>query len=251
MAIGVCIAYIAVFAGLSKLSGVSGDDRFATSSNVLLGAVMPLAATCLMLVLFLVWARWDFVWKDPARLPMRPVLWIAVVVYALAIVTQFAVAGWSQATDRLLPIVLAAALVGFAEETMYRGIVLRSLRTHARPEAWVVLITSVWFGLFHMIGLFGGLNVISALIQSFLAAASGVVYYLYRRLSGALVVAMLAHGLWDCSLFLPQPTGSLIQANRLALILVVITSLIALIVIIVRERRVVVTRTGIETSQAV
>lgn len=105
-------------------------------------------------------------------------------------------------------------LVGFTEETLFRGIILRSLRTNGRPEAWAVLITTVWFGLFHLLSLLGGLDIVSTLTQCFLAAASGVVYYLFRRTWGLLVPAMLAHGLWDTSLFLPAPVGSLVTASR-------------------------------------
>lgn len=247
VAIGVFIAYIVVFIGLTAVSGLSFDDRFANGSNAFRGAVIPLLGASLVLILFLLWARWDFVFKDPERLPMRPVLWVPIVLYTLAIVVQFAVADWSKASDRLLAVVAAGILVGFAEETLFRGVILRSLRTNARPEAWVMLITTVWFGFFHLTSLFVGLDVVGTLTQCFLAAASGVAYYLFRRFRGLLVLAMLAHGLWDMSLFLPAPSGALINADRIALIGVVITAVVAVIAMLLRDRSLAVTRSGVQT----
>jgi len=143
--------------------------------------------------------------------------------------------------------VAAGLLVGFTEETLFRGIILRSLRTNARPEAWAMLITTVWFGLFHLLSMFGGLDIVSTLTQCFLAAVSGVAYYLFRRARGLLVWAMLAHGLWDMSLFLPAPSGSLVNADRIALIVVVISALVAVVALLRRDRSLVVTRSGVQT----
>lgn len=245
VAIGVFVAYALVFHGLTLFAGVTFDDRFSTGANAFRGAVIPLLGGGLVLILFLLWARWDFVFKDPERLPIRPVLWVPVVLYALAIVAQFAVVDWTQASDRLLAVVAAGLLVGFTEETLFRGIILRSLRTNGRPEAWAMLITTVWFGLFHLFSLLAGLDIVSTLIQCFLAAASGAVYFLFRRARGLLVMAMLAHGLWDMSLFLPAPVGSLITVDRIALIVVVISAVVAVIAMLVRDRSITVTRTGV------
>ena len=41
-------------------------------------------------------------------------------------------------------------LVGFCEEVLFRGILLRSLSNGTRAEAWCVLWSSVIFGLFHL-----------------------------------------------------------------------------------------------------
>lgn len=121
VAIGVFIAYVVVFQGLTLVAGTSFDERFSTGSNAFRGAVIPLLVAGLVLVLFLLWARWDFVFKDPERLPMRPVVWVPVVLYTVAIVVQFAVADWSKASDRLLAVVAAGMLVGFTEETLFGG----------------------------------------------------------------------------------------------------------------------------------
>ena len=190
VAIGVFIAYVVVFIGLSATSGIVFDEWFTSSSNIVRAAVIPLVGGSLVLIAFLLWARWDFVFKDPERLPISGGLRVVLVLYVLGIIAQFAVADWSKASSRLLPIIAAGILVGFAEETLFRGIILRSLRTNARPEAWVMLISSLWFGFFHLTNLFNGVNAISALIQCLLASAGGVVYYLFRRFRGLLAFSV-------------------------------------------------------------
>ena len=248
VAIGVFIAYVVVFIGLTSTSGLKYQEYFATGPNVMRAAVIPLACASVLLVLFLLWARWDFVFKDPDRLPMSPVLWVPIVLYAVAIVAQFAVVDWGNAMDRLLPIIAAGVLVGFAEETLFRGIILRSLRTNGRPEAWVMLFASLWFGFFHLTNLANGSPPAGVLVQCVLASAGGVMYYVFRRARGLLVLAMVAHGAWDMSLFLPAPTGALANVGNATLVVTFIAAVIAAIFIVVRDRTLVVSRSGVQVS---
>lgn len=77
-----------------------------------------------------------------------------------------------------------------------------------------------------------------------MASCVGATLYLFRRFSGLLVAGMVAHGLWDMSTFLPaSQTGVLVNLGVQAL--VVAFGLIALIVIVVRERNMAVTSTGV------
>ncbi len=157
VAIGVFIAYVVVFIGLSSTSGIDYDDWFDSGANAFRTAVIPLIGGTLVLIAFLVWARWDWVFKDPERLPMSGALRVPLVLFVLGVVVHFAVADWSEAPgDLILAILAAGILVGFAEETMFRGIILRSLRTNLRPESWVMLISSLWFGFFHLTNLLNG-----------------------------------------------------------------------------------------------
>ena len=245
VAVGVFLAYVVAFIGLSATSGIAYDDWFVSGPNILRAAVIPLIGGSVVLIAFLLWARWDFVFADPERLPMTRALRVILALYALCIVAQFAVADWGAGMDRLLPIVAAGILVGFAEETLFRGIILRSLRTNLRPEAAVVLITAVWFGVFHLTNVLNGGNVISVVIQVFLASASGIVLYLFRRFRGQLVLAMLIHGLWDTSLFLPGPGGALANVSRVTMLIAIGCAVVVLIVTLRHDRSFTVTRSGI------
>ncbi len=246
VALGVFIVYVIVFIGLSGSSGIGYDNWFDTAPNIWRTAVLPLAAASLVLIVFLLWARWDFVFRDPERLPMSGLLTALLVVYVLMIAAQFAVADWSSVGDKMLPILVAGALVGFAEETLFRGVILRSLRTKMRPEAWVMLFSSIWFGAFHLTNIATGLNLISGVFQMFLATAGGVFFYLFRRYRGLLILAMLAHGLWDTSAFLPKPTGGLENVPRAFMLIEVVGAVIAIIVIVRRDRSITVSPQGVE-----
>lgn len=102
--------------------------------------------------------------------------------------------------DLLLPVVASGVLVGFAEETTFRGLFLRGLREGGRPESQAALWTSLCFGLFHLPNVLMGTGIVG-LAQVVLAATSGAVLYAIRRQSGALWPAMLAHGTWDIAAF--------------------------------------------------
>ncbi len=245
VAIGVFIAYVIAFIGLSSTSGIAYSEWFANGPNALRTAVLPLVAGAVVLIAFAWWARWDFVFRDPVKLRMSTILWIPVVVFALGIVGHFIGVDWGRVpADLLLAIVVAGILVGFTEETLFRGIILRALRTDNRAEAWVVLISSLWFGFFHLTNLLNGSPAGGVLVQCLMASALGVALYLFRRFSGLLVAGMVAHGLWDMSVFLPaSDTGKLLGLG--IQVLVIVFALIALIVLFVQERRMAVTPTGV------
>ncbi len=248
VAVGVFIAYVVVFIGLSSTSGIAYDEWFDSGANAFRTAVIPLVGGSLVLIVFVLWARWDWVFKDPQRLPVYGFLWVPLALFAVGIVVHLAVADWSEApTDLILAILAAGVLVGFAEETLFRGIILRSLRTNLRPEAWVMLISSLWFGFFHLTNILNGSPPATVVNQCLQASAAGVVLYLFRRVRGLLVVGMIAHGLWDMSVFVPAPTGTLAVADLAVQVLVFISALVAAIIMIRRDRRITVTSSGVQT----
>lgn len=231
VAVGVFVAYVVAFIGLTATSDAAYDEWFATGSNAWRSAVVSLAAASVVLVLFLAWARWDGVFRDRERLWMSRALRVPPVLFAGGIVLHLALVDWSAVgLDLLVPVVLAGVGVGFAEETMFRGIVLRALRTHGRPEAWVMMISSVWFGFFHLTNLANGSPLGATLGQCITASLTGVALYLFRRWSGRLLPAMVAHGLWDISVFLPASDAGIV-ASLLLQVAVGAVSVVAIVVI--------------------
>jgi membrane protease YdiL (CAAX protease family) len=249
-ALGVSLAYVVVFIGLSSTSGIPYAEWFDSGANAFRTAVIPLIGGSLVLLAFLFWARWDFVFKDPARLPMGGILWVPVVIFIAGIVAHFAVADWGGLSAGLLLAILASgAMVGFAEETLFRGVILRGLRTNLRPEAWVMLISSLLFGLFHLTNLLNGSPLVAVLNQVAQACALGAVLYVFRRARGLLVVGMVVHALWDISLFVPAPTGTLAIVGLGVQVLLLLSAVIAAIVLVRSDRAIAVTRTGIQTLE--
>lgn len=236
VAAGVFLAYVAVFIGLSSTSGIAYAEWFDSGANAFRTAVIPLLGGSTVLVVFLIWARWDGVFKDPAGLPGHRFLWVPVVVFSAGILVHLAVADWAATSAGLLLAILAAGImVGFAEETLFRGIILRSLRAKLRPEASVMLISSLWFGFFHLTNLANGSPVGGVLVQCLMASAMGVNLYAFRRVRGLLLPAMVAHGLWDMSVFLPTQSGLLSLLNLLVQVLVVVVALITAVRLVRRE----------------
>ena len=152
--------------------------------------MLPLAAGAVWLVAFLLWARWDFVFRDARRLPMGAFLWALPVVMVVTLVLQLLGVDWSAfEPGHLLTVLAAAVLVGFTEETLFRGVILRSLRQGDRSEAAVIGWLTLWFGGFHLTNLL--LDEPGAVIQVVFAGLSGLAFYLARRGTSVLVAAMV------------------------------------------------------------
>lgn len=235
-AVVVFVVYCVVFIGLWKQSGVQYADALATADNTLNGPVRSLVGGTVWLVAFLLWARWDHVFADGRRMRMGFWLWLPAVLMIVAMGLQFAGVSWGSFTStHLMWIVVAGILVGFAEETLFRGIILRALREGERREGAVVLVSSLWFGLFHATNLITGSPLAPVALQVVIASFSGIALYLWRRGTGVLVAGMVVHALWDMSSFLlgaHTVSGSLLPGvASLISDITYVTALIALIII--------------------
>jgi uncharacterized protein len=243
-AIGLFLAYVVVFIGVAAASGIDYGDWFASAGNVWRSAIAGLAAGTVVLVAFLAWARWDMLWRDPARLPMSPLLWALPALFVVVFVIRFAAVAWGEVSGGLvLACVVAAVIVGFNEEMLLRGFFLRGMRTGGRSEATAVLLTCVAFGLLHLPNAFLGTGLFG-LSQVFLAAITGVALYTFRRGFALIVPAMVAHGLWDLSTFFPAGEGAATTVALAGSVVVYVLTLIALVAILRGDRTIAVTREG-------
>lgn len=203
VALGVVVVYVVIITAIAQALGSDYTTIVDTAHNAYIGAVYPLAAGGVFLTLFLLWARWDWVWGDPGKLPMTKLLWVPPILVVLGILTRIAGVEWDRLpTDLIVAIALAGILVGYTEEILFRGIVLRSLRTDGRSEAHAAIYTTIGFGLMHLLNIVNGAPVIGTFGQVALAAISGFAFYLIRRGTGLIIFAMIAHGVWDMSTFL-------------------------------------------------
>ena len=71
-------------------------------------AVVPLIGGSLLLIAFLLWARWDGVFRDPAKLPVHGALRVPIAIFVVGIVVHLAIADWSSTSTTLLLAILAA-----------------------------------------------------------------------------------------------------------------------------------------------
>jgi membrane protease YdiL (CAAX protease family) len=240
VAAGVFVVYCLIFIGLLAQSGIPYADLVKTADNTLQGPVRALVGGTVWLVVFLLWARWDHVFRDWRRLRMGFWLWLPAGLMVVTFGLQFAGVAWGEFTGaHLMWILLAGVLVGFAEETLFRGIILRALREGGRHEGVVVLLSSLWFGFFHATNLLVGSPAVAVLQQCVVASMAGIALYLWRRGTGTLVAGMVVHGLWDVSSFLlgaHMLQGSLLPGLGSALANLVYLSAIVALVILWRRR---------------
>jgi uncharacterized protein len=202
VALAVFVVYVVVFIGLMKTSGVDYGDLVDTAGNTWRAVVLPLVGGCVWLALFAWWSRWDHVFVDPRRLSMGAWLWIPPALMVVTLLLRFAGVSWGDFTaSHLAGIVVAGLLVGFAEETRFRGVILRAMRNGVRHEGQVALWTSLWFGFFHATNLITGQSVVATLQQCVMASLFGIALFLARRARGLLVWGMALHAVWDMSSF--------------------------------------------------
>lgn len=242
----VVLVYMAVSFGIQASSGIEYKDWFLNADNAYRAAVLPLVVCSVLLILFLLVARWDMVWRDPGRLTMSVLMKAALILFVVAILLRCAGIRWSDLpSDLVLAVAASSVLVGFAEETLFRGIFLRCLRTNGRAEGIAALWTAIGFGLFHLPNVFLGTGP-GGLLQILLAALSGGTLYLIRRQFGFIIPAMIAHGIWDFSTFLDANFGTQL-ITLLSLVVTIVIAVIALIVLIqlARKEHVAVTPRGI------
>lgn len=243
VALGVFLAYVVVVIGLEYTSGISYLDWFASAANAYRAMVLPFAVGSVLVVAFTLWSRWDFVWRDRERMAMHWLLWLPVAAVVITFLLRLLGLDWSAIPlDLIAAAIIGAALVGFTEETLFRGVILRALRTHNRSEGVVIVVSTLWFGAFHMVNVFLGVSFGAALLQSVFAACLGAILYFLRRGSGWLVAGMAAHALWDLPNFLHMPDS---EANGLFAIAGLLSFLvygmgaIALLVSWLRDRQLV------------
>lgn len=221
------LAYTAVGQINSLFNDIPYADSFDSVSNAVRVAVVPVGISAVLLLIFVLWTRWDYIWKDPSRTRMTRFQTILLALFVVTTLVRFLSVDFGKVDlSLLLVILLSAALVGFAEDLLFRGVFLRVMRTSGRPEGMAALWTVIAFGLFHLPNVFAGTGLVG-LLQIFLTAGAGYVFYLWRRSTALLVAAMMAHAFWDASTFLAGSAGAGVWSS-VTTVLSPLTSILAL-----------------------
>jgi uncharacterized protein len=186
------LAAMALFPVVALLSRLIGRLlSLATVPRQLVGEGLLLAGTLTILAMSGWWRQSGLVarWRSQG--------WVLVLVVFVGL-------GWLLSTPALLTraiwarlpqTVLVVALVGFNEETLFRGVVLHGLRSRGPLVAG--LISSLVFGLLHLPNLLSIHQLSFVVLESFNAALIGLLFAALRLRMISLWPLIVTHALWD------------------------------------------------------
>ena len=105
--------------------------------------------------------------------------------------------------------ILAMLCVGFLEEVIFRGLLFEAMRKDGIKSA--VIVSSVTFGIGHIINLFNGsgAELLPNLLQVVYATAAGFMFVMIYYKSGSLLACIAAHGVVNAlSVFADEANAS-------------------------------------------
>ncbi len=231
-ALVVFVVYLAVFYGIWIINGIEYENIGDNAANLLKWYVAPLAGGAVVLLVAVTLLGW---WRpvifDAERKPPPRWMWLAPIVMVLIAVVFLATKDYGGVTGQMVVYLAIGSIgVGFCEETMTRGVLLTGFRARM-SELGVWFWTSLLFGVLHLPNWVFGVGP-GALGQTLLAFCVGSTFYILRRLTGSLILAMVVHAFWDFSTFIgttPESLGYLAFLNAFV-------GLVLGLILVLRER---------------
>lgn len=240
----VAVVYVAIIQGVGLLVGVETSDAdtpFPTGEALLRNALIPIGLSIVFGIAVATWLGW---WEEilhddvPVRRWVRFVP-ISMIVVALVGINVANLA--DQTAGLIVGLVVLGIFVGVGEELMFRGIGVVTFRRGGFSEGRVALWSSLIFGLVHVSNAIGAGP--RALLQAAIVSTSGYFFYLARRSGGTILLAMLAHGLWDFSLF--SSLAGTDPEPYFGMVLVILLQVGLIVLLLVRRRRIEPERAGV------
>ncbi|WP_299749551.1 CPBP family intramembrane glutamic endopeptidase [uncultured Tateyamaria sp.] len=183
-----------------------GAEDFATS----LWPELCLAGVLLAIVVLIGWVRSTCL---TTRLHIGPIfLAVPYILFVIFIASSPALLALSQDREIILTpaewqvvwvACLAAFLVGFFEELLFRGVLLHGLRARMAAVP-AVLVAAVIFGSFHFVNWVNGQPLDATVAQVSGAAGGGVFYGAMVLWTGSIWPSVMLHGLWDSGVTISQ-----------------------------------------------
>lgn len=242
-ALVLAVGYLVLYESASLLMGpfVPFIGDAGSASYVVVLFFIPVLIGSLILVGFgasVGWLRSTFT-KQPIR--GGGWMWIAVAVVLLFNVLRFASIDYSAAGfDWVAAWLLAGLVIGFSEELLTRGYVVRIMRSAGRSEIAVGLVSAALFALLHATNFFTGLPLLSTLLQMLYTFFFGFCMYLALRVTRTILAPILLHASTDPSIFMQgtyPAAGTLASFAQLGNIVVVLVGVVLVVVFIITERR--------------
>ena len=174
--------------------------HFMKLSNLGLYGIANLGLTIIAAVILTGMRWWNVIgFRSPAR--TRDLLYFIVPFFPIIInlIPGVQISG----INMLLEIFGITMMVGFVEETIFRGLMLNALKAHGIWKA--AIITSLLFGLTHAMNLLAGKSVADDMAQIFYAVAIGFAFAALVLKKGIIWPLVLAHFLIDFFNFIQKP----------------------------------------------
>ncbi|ASN21745.1 CPBP family intramembrane metalloprotease [Arthrobacter sp. YN] len=216
-AILLTVLYMVIYLGAGLVIGtVAGDevvaeDIFRTPQSVFVGLTLSLIVGSVALAAFVYSVKWFKPLFAPQPVKGSWWMWAAPFFLLAAIVLRFLGINYSSYQASVVVItLLTGLLIGFAEEILTRGIVVKMLRDSGKSEWVVMVLSSLVFALMHSANALSGMPILTVLLTIVFTFGFGICMYLTLRVTGNLIWPMVLHALYDPTLFLS--TGGIDQA---------------------------------------
>lgn len=195
------ILYQAASFSVAPLLSTVGD--VGSPSYVFVLYVIPVFLGGVILVIFglsVGWVRGLFARQKPSG---KWWMWIAVAtVLVFNILHLLSIDYGAAGLDFVFTWLLAGLMIGFAEEVITRGYVVRIMRSAGHREIAVASVSAGLFAFMHAGNLLTGQALGATLFQLVYTFFFGILMYLALRVTGSLIAPILLHASTDPSIFL-------------------------------------------------
>lgn len=176
------VVYVVGFSAADKLSDQLGHPRIIT---LLLGAVL----TAILLGWLHKQGLFRFYGLTKPGIPAKQMLYYWPLAALAAVNLWPVVFDWI--TWSVIPQAGAMIFVGILEEVIFRGLLFKAMEKDSRKAA--ILVSSVTFGLGHIVNLLNGAPVFSTILQIIYAAAAGFLFTMIFLKTGSIIPCILCH----------------------------------------------------------
>lgn len=201
LAVAYLVLYEVLSLSMAPFTSFAGDSG--SASYVLIFFVVPVLLGCVLLVVFGMSAGWLRGLFD--RQPIRGSgwMWIAVAtVLVFNILHLLSIDYTAAGIEYVLTWLLAGLFIGFAEEVLTRGYVVRIMRDAGHKEIVVALVSAALFALLHSVNLLTGQSLLATALQLLYTFFFGILMYLAMRVTRTLLAPVLLHASTDPSIFM-------------------------------------------------
>jgi membrane protease YdiL (CAAX protease family) len=203
-AIAAIVGYLAVVFAVWVATGIEYDEVGDTVENVQKSVVLAVGLGAVYLIVVTSALGW---WKPAMREPRKVGggwMWLIPILLLVGAALNLAATKWGEIDGvgtYALWLGIGTLFVGFSEELLTRGIAIVGGRG-SMHEKWVWAFSGAIFALIHVPNALFGQGATETAQQVVFAFAVGLTYYVTRRISGALIVTMILHAIWDFSTFI-------------------------------------------------